>query len=103
MTQASYTSAAWKAQAQSPQDRSKVISELLEAVGGRMVSMYYAFGEYDLVLISEAPDNVTVASVLIAAAAGGAVGNIKTTPLMTAEEGREAITSAGQVTYAPPQ
>lgn len=68
-----------------------------------MVSMYYAFGEYDLILISEAPDNVTVASVLIAAAAGGAVGNIKTTPLMTAEEGREAITAAGQVAYTPPQ
>jgi uncharacterized protein with GYD domain len=102
LTQASYTAEAWKAQAQNPQDRSDVIRQLLEASGGRLVSMYYAFGEYDIVMISEAPDNVTVASIIIAAAAGGAVGNVKTTPLMTADEGMEAIKKAGAVAYAPP-
>lgn len=63
---------------------------------------YYAFGEYDIVMISEAPDNVTVASIIIAAA-GGAVGSVKTTPLMTAAEGMEAIKKAGAVAYPPPE
>lgn len=71
MTQASYTPESWEIQTQNPQDRSKQISALLEAAGGRLVSLYYAFGEYDIVLITEAPNNAAIASVIIAAAAGG--------------------------------
>lgn len=103
LTQASYSPEAWKAQTQNPQDRSKQISGLLEAAGGRLIGLYFAFGEYDLVLISEAPDNATVASVLIAATASGAVSNIKTTPLMSYEEGLSAIKTAGSINYKPPQ
>ena len=103
MTQASYTPESWKIQTQNPQDRSKLIGALLEASGGRLHSLYFAFGEYDIVLIAEAPDNATIASVIIAAAAGGAVGKVKTTPLMTVEEGLEAISNAGSITYTPPK
>ena len=78
------------------------IRVLLEAAGGRLVSWYYSFGEYDVVLISEGADNVSIASILIAAAGGGAVGNIHTTVLMTAEEGQEAIRRAKDVAYVPP-
>jgi uncharacterized protein with GYD domain len=103
MTQASYTPESWKIQTQNPQDRSKQISALLKASGGRLVSLYYAFGEYDIVLVAEAPNNAAIASVVIAAAAGGAVGKVKTTPLMTIEEGLEAISNAGAITYTPPK
>jgi len=103
MTQASYTPESWKIQTQNPQDRSKLIGALLEASGGRLHSLYFCFGEYDIVLIAEAPDNATIASVIIAAAAGGAVGKVKTTPLMTVEEGLEAISNAGSITYTPPK
>ena len=74
---------------------------MLEAAGGRLISFYYAFGEYHAVVIIEAPDNATVASLVIAAAAGGAVSDIKTTVLMSAEEGLDAITKAGSVVYLP--
>ena len=100
--QASYNSDSWKAQVKNPQDRSKVIGALLEAAGGRLISFFYAFGEYDIVLIMETPDNATIASVVIAAAAGGAVSDIKTTVLMSAEEGLDAITKAGDIAYSPP-
>ena len=102
MTQVSYNSEAWKAQMHNPEDRSAQIGKLIEAVGGRLISFYYAFGEYDVVIISEAPDSKAVASVLIAAAAGGALSGIKTTALMTIEEGMEAIKGARAVAYAPP-
>ncbi len=102
MSEVSYTAEAWAAQIANPQDRPAVIGQMLADAGGRMVSIYYAFGEYDIVLISEAPDNTTIASVLIAAAGGGAVSNIKTTVLMTAEEGLAAIRGAGDVSYTPP-
>ena len=46
---------------------------MIEAAGGKLHVFYYSFGEYDAVLISEAPDNQTRASIMIAAAGGGAV------------------------------
>lgn len=102
MTQAAYTGDAWKARVESPQDRVSHIREMIEAVGGRLVSFYYSFGEYDLVLITEAPDNVSIASLLIAVAGGGSVSNMKTTVLMSAEDGQEAVNRAGNVAYRPP-
>ena len=102
MTQASYTADAWKAQIETAQNRVETIRALLEAAGGRLVSWYYSFGEYDIVLISELPDNVSIASVLIAAGGGGAVTKIHTTVLMTADEGQEAIRGAKDVAYTPP-
>ena len=102
MSEVSYTSEAWAAQIANPQDRSAVVAQMMAGKGGRMVSFYYAFGEYDIVLISEAPDNTTIASALIAATGAGAISKLRTTVLMTAEEGLAAIRGAGDVTYTPP-
>ncbi len=102
MTQASYTAETWKLLVQNPQQRTEYLGNLLKAEGGRLISLYYAFGEYDIVLIAEAPDNVTMASVVIAVAAGGAARSIKTTALMTADEGFDAITRAQKIAYSPP-
>ncbi len=62
------------------------------------------FGKYDLVFIMEAPDNVTAASLSLAFCAGGAVKAIKTTPLMTIDEGIEAMPRDAEVAgiYRPP-
>jgi hypothetical protein len=49
------------------------------------------------------PDNVNAAAFSIAAAAGGAVKSIKTTTLMSIEEGMEAVRKAGGAGYAPPR
>ena len=50
----------------------------------------------------EMPDNVSAAALSIAVAAGGAVNNIKTVPLMSMDEGLEAIKKAGPAGYRPP-
>ena len=102
MTQASYTADSWAAQISNPEDRAAAIGGLMEAAGGKLLGFYYSFGEYDALLISEAPDNQTIASVLIAAAGGGAVSQLKTTVLMSAEEGLASIRAAGGVGYRPP-
>jgi uncharacterized protein with GYD domain len=67
-----------------------------------MECAYLAFGEYDVVVVLDMPDNVNAAAFSIAAAAGGAVRTIKTTPLMTLEEGIEAMRKAGTAGYRPP-
>jgi uncharacterized protein with GYD domain len=75
---------------------------MIEAAGGKMPHFFYAFGEYDVVIIWEAPDNATAASVAIAGAGGGALAKVNTTVLLTPEEGLEAFRKAGAVAYTPP-
>jgi uncharacterized protein with GYD domain len=65
--------------------RREAVSAALKGLGGKIESMYYAFGDTDVYLIVEAPDNVTVAALAMGVAATGTVG-IKTTVLLTVEE-----------------
>jgi uncharacterized protein with GYD domain len=98
----SYTSTAWAAQIQNPQNRVEVVKSLIEGQGGKVESAYMAFGEHDIVLLTEFPDNVSAATVAITAAAGGAISHIQTIPLLTIEEGMEALKRAGGAEYTPP-
>ncbi len=104
LIQLAYTPEAWAAQLRDPQNRVEVVRPALERVGGRIEAAYFAFGEYDVVLIIEAPDNATAAGFVLAVAAGGAMKASKTTPLLTVEEGLEAMRRGGEVAqlYRPP-
>jgi len=102
LVQGSYTSGSWATQIQNPQNRLEQVGKMFASKGVKFVQGYYAFGDFDICIIMEGPDNVTAASALIAAAAGGALSKIQTTVLMTAEEGLEAIKGAGSVDYRPP-
>ncbi len=77
LVQASYTSGSWATQIQNPQNRLEQVNKMFAAKGVKFISGYYAFGEFDLCVIAEGPDNVTTASALIAAAAGGALSKIQ--------------------------
>jgi uncharacterized protein with GYD domain len=100
--QVTYTSEAWAAQVRHPQNRVEVIRPIIDRLGGRIECVYYAFGEYDVVAIAEMPDNVSAAALALAFAAGGAAKALKTTPLMTIEEGLEAMRKASGTGYRPP-
>jgi uncharacterized protein with GYD domain len=102
LVQAAYTPEAVAAMVKSPQDRLEAIRPVVERLGGKLPSMYMAFGEYDVVGIAEMPDNVSAAAFSLAISAGGAVRTVKTTPLMTMQEGVEAFRKAGQAGYRPP-
>ncbi len=100
--QGSYTPEAWAGLVKRPQDRARAIRPIIKQLKGRLVSFYLAFGEYDIVGIAEMPNNETAAAFSIAASAGGAVKAIKTTPLMTVQEGIRAMRQAGRASYRPP-
>lgn len=102
MFQATYTSEAWAAQVQNPQNRVEAVRPVIEGLGGRIECAYLAFGEYDVVLICDMPDNVSMAAFSLAASASGAGKAIKTTPLMTVEEGVETLQKASGTGYRPP-
>ena len=97
----SYTSEAWAAQIKDPQNRFELVKPLFESQGGSIESAYFAFGDYDIVAIAQFPDNISAASIAIAVAAGGGLSNVKTVPLMSIEDGLEALKRAGGVSYTP--
>ena len=66
------------------------------------MNAYYAFGEDDVVLIAEFPDNVSAATVALTVAGGGAAKAFKTTVLLSVEEVLEAMGRAGRTAYRPP-
>jgi uncharacterized protein with GYD domain len=102
MSQFAYTSEAWAALTQNPEDRSEAIRGLAQTMGGQLVSYYNSFGEYDGVVIFEAPDEGTAAAILMAAITPGHLKTLKTTVLLSAEEGVEAMRRAGEATYRAP-
>ena len=100
--QAAYTPEAWKAMVANPQDRIAAVTPAVEAMGGRVVGGWLAFGEYDVVAVFELPDNVSAAAFALAVASAGSVKSAKTTPLISVEEGIEAMKRAGGSAYTPP-
>jgi uncharacterized protein with GYD domain len=102
MLQASYTPESWAAQISHPQNREDELQQRCAVHGVKVLCFYYAFGEYDVVVIVEAPDNVTAAALAMVVASGGALKALKTTVLMTSQEGLAAMQQASGASYNPP-
>jgi uncharacterized protein with GYD domain len=71
----------------------------VEKLGGRIDRFWVSFGDYDTVAIVDMPDSVSAAPFSMAISAGGACKSVKTTPLLTAQEGQEAMKRAGACGY----
>jgi uncharacterized protein with GYD domain len=102
LTQVAYNEQAWQSLVANPQNRLDSIRPVIEKLGGRVINAYFAFGDYDFVLVTELPDNVAAAALAIAASAGGACKSVKTTPLLEAADGLEALRKAGTSGYRAP-
>lgn len=79
--------------------RRATLEQVVNSMGGSIESMYYAFGDTDVYVIADMPDNVSVAAANLMAMAAGAT-TIKTTVLLTPEEIDEAVKKTP--TYRPP-
>ena len=98
MYQAAYTPESWAAQLKNPQNRAeKVGKAACEAAGGKMIGAWYAFGDYDLVIIADMPDAESMAALSLAVAAGGAISKGHTTALMSGAQGVAAMKKASTV------
>jgi uncharacterized protein with GYD domain len=102
MTQFAYTAEAIAAMAKNPQDRSIPVRELAQKLGGRLIGFYFCFGEYDGIVLSEAPDDTTATAIVMAAVSAGHIKAVKTTKLFTVEETMEAMRKAGSLTFQGP-
>ena len=99
LQQVAYTTEGWTALVKNPQDRIEIVRPAIEKLGGKIESAFFSFGEYDIIVVLQMPDNVNAAAIAIAFAAGGAVRTVKTTPLLTRAEGLEALKRASTTGY----
>ena len=87
-----------------PQDRTGPATKLIESFDGKLLSYYFALGDYDGVGIAEFPDNVSAAACSMTAASSGGFARFETTALLTAQEAEAAMKKAKQTKtgYKPP-
>ncbi len=93
-----------KALVERPEDRLVATTRLLQGIGGRLHYYFFCFGEYDIVLVYELPDNISSASLSMVLTSMGTVTEVETTPLLTMEEAITAMRRAGDTVgiYQPP-
>ena len=97
ITQGRYTSDAIKGMIANPENREKAVADLMKKAGGKLLALYFTFGEYDFLSISEAPSEEVMASALIAGAAAGTVSHLRTSLAMTAGQATKAFKSAQEL------
>lgn len=73
--------------------RRAAVTKFIEAAGGKVEAFYFAFGEDDVYLIVDLPENVTAAAVSLI---NNSAGNVRATyiPLLTVEEMDRAVEKA---------
>ena len=79
--------------------RVEAVSKLMASLGGKLESLYYAFGEVDAYAIFELPDNVSAAAASLAISASGEV-SVEVVPLITPAEIDQAVKMSPN--YDPP-
>jgi uncharacterized protein with GYD domain len=99
--QAAYTSESVAAMIKNPVDRLEAVRPSLEAMGIKIVAGGYPFGEYDILVVLEAPDDTTAAASALAIAAGGGAKSAKTTRLLGGAEWIESLRKAQASQYQP--
>ena len=101
LLQVSYSAPAVAAFLKRPHNRVDIVRKPIEKLGGSIGGFWMAFGDYDVIAIIDMPDNVSAAAFALAIAGGGACKNVKTTPLLSADEGVAAMKKAGSSGYKP--
>jgi len=65
--------------------RRSAVEAMVSSLGGKVEAFYFAFGDTDVFVIADLPDNATAAALSLAVNAAGAVA-LKVTVLLTPEE-----------------
>src|SRR5690242_7738808 len=77
-------------QSEGGSSRRQAVSSAIESAGGQLESFYFGFGQRDVYVIAEFPDNVAATAMALAVNASGAV-TTETVVLLTPEEVDEAV------------
>jgi hypothetical protein len=102
--QVAYSAASWNAIVSKPRDGIEAVCSFdppSASWAERVVSGWFPFGQYDLVPITEMPDHVGAAPVVMSFA-GGAGKSMQTNPVLTEQEAAmRAMKQAAECGYRP--
>jgi uncharacterized protein with GYD domain len=87
--QVSYTTDARNRLLHDPLDRFEAIRAPIEKLGGKLQSSFFTLGPFDVLVISEFPDDISPAAISVAFSQGGAIASIHTIPLLPLAEARD--------------
>jgi len=99
-----YTAEAWSKMVENPGDRTAAVTKAVEALGGKLETFYWSFGDDDFLGIIEAPDDIAAAAFSVAVGSSGSLRNLRTIKLISIDEGRKMLekAKATKAVYAPP-
>lgn len=102
--QFSYANESIKGMVAKPQNRRQAAEKIFRAAGGELIDMYFCFGDYDGIAISEFPSNVDAAAVALTVGSSGAFAKLQTTVLISMDEAVKAMQKASKIAgeFAPP-
>jgi uncharacterized protein with GYD domain len=83
-------------------DHAGEASAMMASLGATLHGYWYAFGDFDGVVLLEAPDSSTAAAVAMAVGGTGEVSRLETTVLLTMDEAQAAMRKAATATHRPP-
>jgi uncharacterized protein with GYD domain len=99
-----YTSHSWNAQIDKQANVVDRITPALDACGAKLQCLYYAFGDVDLIGVIDFPTPEDAAAFALAVGSSGALRLYRTTPLLSIDQGIDAMRRAEDVrkVYSPP-
>jgi uncharacterized protein with GYD domain len=98
----SYTPEATQALVHNPQDRGKAATEAAATVGVDVKGFWYALGDFDGVLLAEAPDNAAMVALGMLVGQTGTLSRFETTVLLDMREAQDAMRAAAGASFATP-
>src|SRR5262245_59517223 len=97
ITQARFTKDGFNGIVAAPEDRVELVERLIAQVGGTPIAHYLTSGEYDILLIFEAPSYEATVPALIIAAATSGFADLRTVTALTTSEIKNAFIKAASI------
>ena len=99
-----YTPESWRTQVETQANVVDRITPAVKACNGKIESIFYAFGDADLVGIMDFKTPEDAAAFALAVTSSGALRSYKTTPLLTVDQGITSMRRASEASksYTPP-
>ena len=76
---------------------------MVASLGGKLLGYWYAFGDFDGVVLIEAPENRVAVAVGMAIRSTGHVTKLETTVMLSMEEAKASLHLAATANHLPPQ
>ena len=104
LIEGSYTAQSWASQVEAQENVVERMTRALDACGARLESVYYAFGDVDLVAIVDFKQPEDAAAYSLTVTSSGVARIHRTTLLMSVDQGIESMRRASELrkAYSPP-